>query len=196
MEHPRDIGVIVVDDHGAVREGIRALLEAEPNIALRGAASDARSALSLVSRFPADVAVLDYHLPDEDGLSLCLRLKGAPRPPRVLVYSGFADEHLAIRAVVAGADALLPKSSDPGELPRCVQRLARGEGRVPSASPSSLRIAGRLLDPDDLPILGMLLHGTRPEHLAEALGVDARGLAGRRLKMLNQLQRSSAPAQA
>ena len=189
MEQTRKIGVIVVDDHGAVREGIRALLDAEPDIALRGALPDARSALSLVSRFPADVAVLDYHLPDEDGLTLCLRLKHAPRPPRVLVYSGFADEHLAVRALVAGADAVLPKGSDPDELSRWVRRLARGETGVPRASAGSLRVAGGLLNGDDLPILGMLLHGTSPDEVAEALGISPGHLHDRREAMLDRLQR-------
>jgi DNA-binding NarL/FixJ family response regulator len=179
----------VVDDHGAVREGIRALLEAEPDIVLVGAVADARSALSLSRDAPAEVAVLDHHLPDEDGLTLCLRLKCGPRPPRVLVYSGFADDHLAVRAVVAGADALLPKETDPDELPRLVRRLARGDHRRPLIGAGPLRAAGSLLDPEDLPILGMLVHRTDPGEIADALGMSPDLLHDRRGAMLDRLQR-------
>jgi len=181
------IRVAIVDDHPAVREGIRSLLAAEPGISLAAAVADARGAVRLARRTPTDVVVVDYHLPDEHGLSLCLRLKNLAGPPKVLIYSGFADHRLAVAATVAGADALLAKGSDPDELPRTVRGLAAGRTYLPAIPPAALQSAGSLLDPGDLPILGLLRHGTPPPEVAEALGTSADWLRGRRWAMLERL---------
>jgi DNA-binding NarL/FixJ family response regulator len=181
------ISVAIVDDHPAVREGIRSLLAVEPDISLAAAVADARGAIRLVRRTPTDVVVVDYHLPDEHGLSLCLRLKNLAHPPRVLIYSGFADDRLAVAATVAGADALLAKGSDPDELPRTVRGLAAGRAYLPAIPPAALQSAGSLLDPGDLPILGLLRYRTAPADIAQALGTSEEWLRGRRWAMLERL---------
>lgn len=186
MNSPR-ISVVVVDDHAAVREGIRGLLEAEPDIELVAALADARAAVRLVRTRPSAVMVLDYHLPDEDGLSLCLRLKCGERPPRVVIYSAFADDSLAVRALVAGADAVLPKSSDPEDLSSAIRALAAGASHPARPSPSSLRSAGALLGSEDLPILGMLMQRTPATEIAEAMGTTEEWLTARRWAMLARL---------
>src|SRR5215218_2117720 len=77
--------VVIVDDHHAVRAGLRAVLQAEPGLDPVGVTGTAREALALVDDLRPDVVVLDYHLPDEHGLSLCLRLKGAEPAPAALI---------------------------------------------------------------------------------------------------------------
>jgi DNA-binding NarL/FixJ family response regulator len=181
------ISVAIVDDHAAVREGIRSLLAAEPDIVLAAAVADARGAVRLARSTPTNVVVVDYHLPDEHGLSLCLRLKNVAAPPRVLIYSGFADDRLAVAATVAGADALLPKGSDPDELPATVRGLAEGSTFLPPIPPAALQSAGSVLDPEDLPILGLLRFRTPQAEIADALGMNEEWLTSRRWAMLERL---------
>jgi DNA-binding NarL/FixJ family response regulator len=181
------IKLAIVDDHPAVRAGLTALLGSEPGITLTGAVAGARSAVSLIQKKPADLVVLDYHLPDEDGITLCLRLKNEEHPPQVLIYSGFADDQLAIRATVAGADTVLSKSADPDELLLAVHAIAAGEARPPRPSPEALQRAGSRLDPEDVPVLGMLAHRIPPPEIAETLGVSQSWLAARRWAMLERL---------
>src|SRR6185295_5340170 len=88
------IRVLVVDDHPAVRQGIEAMLGHEDGIVCIGTAASAGEAHELwpaAERLPADVVVVDRHLPDEDGLSLCLWLRTRTPAPAVVIYSAFAD---------------------------------------------------------------------------------------------------------
>jgi DNA-binding NarL/FixJ family response regulator len=79
---PDAIRVLVVDDHASIRAGLLALLGREPGIEpVGGAACAAEAHEQWLSGARADVVVIDHHLPDEDGLSLCLWLKSADDPP-------------------------------------------------------------------------------------------------------------------
>src|SRR5438067_5229093 len=92
--------VLLVDDHPAVRHGVRRLIEAQHDrIAVTEAAS-ASEETSELARW-ADVAVIDYHLGGRDGLWLTQQIKRGPSSPPVLLYSAFADGVLAAAAVVA-----------------------------------------------------------------------------------------------
>jgi DNA-binding NarL/FixJ family response regulator len=186
---PATIRVLVVDDHPAVRTGLLAMLADEPGIEPAGAAASAGDAHQawLASDERPDVVLVDYHLPDEDGLSLCLWLKSAERAPAVVIYSAFADDALSLPAMVAGADGLVGKSTDPAEVSDVLRAVARGERRLPTVSPQVDGDLGARLAPEDLPILGMLRHGVPAHEVAATLGIDGRELATRRWAMLEQL---------
>jgi DNA-binding NarL/FixJ family response regulator len=186
---PAAIRVLVVDDHPAVRTGLLAMLADEPDLEPVGAAASASAAHQawLASGERPAVVLVDYHLPDEDGLSLCLWLKSTAQAPAVVIYSAFADEALAIPAVVAGADGLVGKSTDPAEVADVVRAVAAGGRRLPDASPQVAANAGARLAPEDLPILGMLRHGVPANEIAATLGVAIGELAIRRWAMLEVL---------
>jgi DNA-binding NarL/FixJ family response regulator len=188
------IRVLVVDDHPAVRQGIEAMLGHEPGLVCIGTAASAGEAHErwpAAERPPADVVVVDRHLPDEDGLSLCLWLRTRTPAPAVVIYSAFADEALVLPAVVAGASALVGKVSDPADLCAAIRAAAAGERRLPEPSPTVGAIQAARLPTEDLPILGMLRHGVTGEEIASTLGLDDTTLLTRRWAMLEAL--SGAP---
>lgn len=187
-----EVRVIVVDDHAAVREGIRAMLASEPGLDPIAVTATAADALALAERDRPDVIVLDYHLPDEDGLSLCLRLKSTNDPPAALIYSAFADDHLVALAIIAGADALMSKAADPDALCDMVRALAGGTARMPTLMPTAMHSVASRLDAEDLPILGMLANRTSPAQIAATLRMDEAWLTTRRWAMLNRLTGGSA----
>src|SRR6059058_4027907 len=84
------IHVLLVDDHPAIRRGIKSLISEQPDLATIGEAGDAIEAVRGVAGW-AEVAVIDYHLGGCDGLWLARELQRRPRSPRVLIYSAFAD---------------------------------------------------------------------------------------------------------
>lgn len=186
------IRVIVVDDHAAVREGIRAMLASEADIDPVAVTATAVDALALAEHDRPDVIVLDYHLPDEDGLSLCLRLKSTNNPPAALIYSAFADDHLVALAIIAGADALMSKATDPDALCDMVRALATGTARLPPVIPAAMHSVASRLETEDLPILGMLANRTPPAQIAATLRMDEAWLTTRRWAMLNRLTSGSA----
>lgn len=110
------ISLVLVDDHPAVRAGLRTLFDDEPDIQVAAAAATGRDGFSAIAELQPAVALVDYHLPDEDGFTLCLRTRALSAPPRVIVYSAFASPRFAILAAVSGAAALVSKSARPDDL--------------------------------------------------------------------------------
>ncbi len=162
-----DIRVVVVDDHALIRIGLQSAIEAEPGLACVAVASGADELQALRAR--ADVVVLDYHLPRVNGLELCRRIKTAGLARAVLLYSAYADPALVVPALVAGADGIVHKGAPARELLTAIRDVARGARRLPPLSPALLDAAGTELDPDDLPILGMLVAGTARREIAVTL---------------------------
>ena len=118
------IHVLLVDDHPSVRHGVRQLISDQPDMVTIAEHGSATSDSTAVARW-ADVAVIDYHLGDRDGLWLTRQIKQRPCPPPVLIYSAFADTTLAV-----AASSGLPLASS-----STTRALASGESR--RASPRS-----------------------------------------------------------
>jgi DNA-binding NarL/FixJ family response regulator len=154
--------------------------------------AEARSANEALARLarPIDVAIVDYHLgAGRDGLWLIARLKHLPFPPRILIYSAFADAPLAVMALIAGADGLLAKDELGDELTRAIRRIANGRHRLPAITTSVARVMRSQLEPRDQAIFGMLLHGISADQIAERLGITQDELHIRRSIMLRTLRR-------
>ncbi|MGZ4201123.1 MAG: response regulator [Thermoleophilaceae bacterium] len=184
------IRVLAVDDHLAVRHGLTDLLAEEEEIELVGVASTAREALIEGLRRAPDVAVVDYQLGrgKRDGLALSIMLKGLPRPPRVLVYSAYADSALAVRALVAGADGLVSKGSLGTEVSWAIHAVAKGRRVLPPVAPEIAEAMRGRLDAEDQPLLGLLLSETPEDEIADALRIAPDALAVRRRRMLEALE--------
>jgi DNA-binding NarL/FixJ family response regulator len=174
------IRVLVVDDHAAVRMGLGGLLEDHADMEVVATAASAREALADTARVAPDVAVVDYHLGDDDGLALCRAVKRLPRPPRVLVYSAYADDALVAGALVAGADAVVSKGTLGDEVVRTIRLLSHGRRVLPPISRAAQRSLRARLEPTDQAIFGMLLQGIAPSEVADALGLSASRLESRR----------------
>ncbi len=188
--------LVLVDDHPAVRAGLRGLLEDEADLRVVATAATAREGFEAIADLRPAVALLDHHLPDDDGLSLCLRTKSLPSPPHVVVYSAFADDAMAVRAAIAGASAVVPKATAPRMLVAVLRNAGAGGARL-GLDGQALRDAGAKLEPDDLPILGMLAHGVGDDEIAATLGLEPEWLTARRWAMLSKLaerRRAAVPA--
>jgi DNA-binding NarL/FixJ family response regulator len=112
----------------------------------------------------------------------------------VILYSAFADERLAVRGMVAGADAVVAKDEDPDVLCRIVFEVARGHRPILDIGPDGLRDGSARLHPEDLPVMGMLVHGTPLDEIAATLGVTYSWLTARRWAMLAALAGRGVPA--
>ena len=179
--------LLIVDDHAAVRAGLVALVAPEPDFDVVASAADAETALTCAEEHMPRLALIDVHLPGEDGLSLCLRLEGIAARPRTVLYSAFADDRMAVLAAVAGADAVVPKSADPALLLDTLRAVATGRRAATPASPAALNTVGAALEPADLPVLGMLVNGIPPSDVAETLGMSGDWLLARRWAILRRL---------
>jgi DNA-binding NarL/FixJ family response regulator len=178
----------VVDDHDAVRTGLERVLERSPGFASVCALEDDRDLFALLKRERTDVVVLDYDLERTDGLSLCLRIKERRESPAVAIYSGYATPALVVAAAVAQADAVVHKAEPVEMLLGSLRRLASGE-RLLGTPPSELiEAAGARLDAADLPVMALLIAGTRPAHIASALALDESEVVCRAHRIVGNLQ--------
>jgi DNA-binding NarL/FixJ family response regulator len=176
--------VVLVDDHPAVRAGLRGLLQ-DAGVRVLATAATVREGWEAITALRPRVAVLDHHLDGESGLLLCLRTQGLEPPPRVVVYSAFADDRLRVLGLVAGAATVVSKGAAPEDVVAAVLGAPAAEAGEPVAA-KGLREVGAGLGDRDLAILGMLSHGVAPAEIAATLSIDERRLRARRRAILEQ----------
>ena len=133
------IRVLVVDDHPVVRDGLRGIFAAAPEIEVIGEARDGGEAVALASRLAADVVLMDLRMPEMGGVEAIARLRSEAPEVRVLVLTTYDADQDVLPAIEAGATGYLLKDSPREELLRGVRAAFRGE---PVLSPS---VAGRLM---------------------------------------------------
>jgi DNA-binding NarL/FixJ family response regulator len=184
------IKVLVVDDHPAVRTGIEAVLRAEPGLVPIGSCASIGHARHEIERSRPTVVVVDYELEDGNGLDLCMHAAGTA-PARTLVYSAYSERALVAAALLAGADGLLHKSAGADELCNAIRCAARGIRLFPVVTRDLLEVCGARLDPDDLPILGMLIEGTPRGDVAEVLQLTDDELQQRLTRMVRRMRPST-----
>ncbi|MBJ7332700.1 MAG: response regulator transcription factor [Solirubrobacteraceae bacterium] len=182
------IRILFVDDHPALRAGLEAVLRSEPGLVPVGAASGEADVWPILESTRPDVVLLDYHLPGIDGITLCRQIKRVMPPPAVVVYSAYADAKLAIPALLAGADGLVHKSAPAPELFDALRRASRGESALPPIGREQMEDAAGRIDPEDLPILGMLVEGTDRADIPGTLNLEPGEFASRLDRMIGALR--------
>lgn len=190
------IRILIVDDHPAVRAGLVAVLRSEPGLVPVGAAADEQEGWRLAQRARPDLVLLDLHLPGGNSLALCRRIKALDRQAKVLIYSAFAHDELAIAATLAGADGMLDKMEPMLELFDGIRRVHRGEHLLPPVTPERLQDARAQIPTADWPVVAMLLDGTTDADIAQTLGVGEDELRGRVERLLARLAPAAARSRA
>jgi DNA-binding NarL/FixJ family response regulator len=180
--------IAILDDHPAVRAGLRGLIEAEPDMTVVAAAPSAPElAIRLDGRRP-DVLVLDYDVARGDGLAHCRRIKNRPHPPAVLIYTAHASPALILAARAAQADAVVDKAEPVQALVAAIRRVANGETILPTVPRDAYEAAVARLADEDLPVFAMLLDGESLDAIAGALHADHAEVAWRSQRVVGRLQ--------
>ena len=172
--------LLVVDDHPAVRAGLRELLADETDFEVVAAVDSAEAAMEL--------AMQDYQLGSRNGLWLSRKLKRLPDPPAVLIYSAYTDGILAAAAVVAQADSIVSKGRVGSDLCHEVRRAANGQRHLPALPPRLAESLRRRLGNDEQAIFGMLLAGLEPAEVAATLGLSNFALEAQLCQLLRRLE--------
>ncbi|MEP6799199.1 MAG: response regulator transcription factor, partial [Lapillicoccus sp.] len=135
------VGIMLVDDHAIVRQGLRSILEREDDLTVVAEASTAAEALTVVAHVRPQIVVLDLKLStssDTEGLELCAELVRLHPAIGVLVFTTFLDEHLVLAAVRAGARGYVVKDVDTSALIRAIRDVSRGESAFDARSASAM----------------------------------------------------------
>jgi DNA-binding NarL/FixJ family response regulator len=127
------ISVVIADDQGMVRAGLRSLLEDERDLRVVAEAADGTEAVSAVERHRPDVALMDIRMPELDGLAATRRLVDGGTRTRILVLTTFDHDEYVFQALRAGASGFLLKDAPVEELVAAIRVLAAGEALLAPA---------------------------------------------------------------
>ncbi len=134
--------VVIVDDHLMFAESLARLLGDEGDIVVVGIASTGAQARALINEEPPDVALVDYHLPDVDGVSLARDVLGARPDLGVIILTGNDDDQLMLTAIQAGCSGFLTKDKAATQVADAVRAVASGEALI--SAPVLARLLARV----------------------------------------------------
>lgn len=121
------IRVLLADDHVVLREGMRNLLQKEPDLEVVGEAGDGEEAVNLAAALQPDVAIMDIVMPKLSGIEATRRIKEVSPSTAVLVLTAYEDDRYILGLLEAGAAGYLPKSSRTAELVGAIRAVSAGE---------------------------------------------------------------------
>jgi DNA-binding NarL/FixJ family response regulator len=120
------IRIVVADDHTVVREGLKQLLSAAPDLSVVGEAQDGHEVLQRARALDFDVLLLDMSMPGKSGIELIKQVRAEKPKLRILVLSMHEEEQYAVRAIKAGASGYLTKDSASAQIVSAIRKVAGG----------------------------------------------------------------------
>ena len=192
------IRILIADDHGVLRAGLRALLSAESDLEVAGEAADGRETLRLVSELDPDVVLLDVNMPGPDGIEVTRRLKALKPEVRVLILTVHEDEGLLREAIRAGASGYILKRAVESELIYAIHAVWRGDLYVHPAMTRALLqdLHSTLvadegpvepLTPREMEVLRLIAEGHTNRQIAEVLSISVRTVESHRANLMSKL---------
>jgi two-component system response regulator NreC len=194
--------ILVADDHGVLRAGLRALLNAEPDFEVVGEAADGQAAVRLAEELHPDVALLDLSMPGMDGIQVTRQLKQTLPDTRTLILTFHEDESLPREAIKAGASGYIVKRAAESELISAIHAVCSGSLYVhPTVTRALLKEVSPALVSDETPseplspremeVLRLIAQGHTNRQVAEALHLSVRTIESHRANLMSKLGLSS-----
>jgi DNA-binding NarL/FixJ family response regulator len=194
--------VVLVEDHTLMRAGIRALLQALPDVEVVGEADNGPDALSLVASTRPDLILLDITLPEMNGLEVAERVAKEYSPTRTIMLSMHTDAVYVRKALEAGAAGYIVKDAGPQELESAIRAVTRGETYLSAGvkGPPAQYLSN---DPTEDPLkrltrrqretLELMAQGFGTRAIAERLNVSVKTVEFHRAELMNRLEIHDVP---
>ncbi|MEZ4334643.1 MAG: response regulator transcription factor [Myxococcota bacterium] len=190
--------ILIADDHGIVREGLRRLLESEPDFTVAGEAADGREVLEQVGALRPDVVVLDITMPRLGGLETLERLRAEHPGTKVILLSVHGDSPFIQSAIALGADGYVLKTGRVAEIVTAIHETIRGGSYF---SPAVAReIVERLRSPQpdgddpftlltsrEREILHLIADGLSAKEVASQLDLSTKTVEAHRTSLMRKL---------
>lgn len=192
------IRILIADDHGLMRAGLRAMLEDEPNMQVVGEASNSEEALRLAGQLLPDILLLDIGMPGGDGIETTRRLKKMAPQVQVLILTVHEEESLLREAIQAGASGYVIKRAVEEDLIAAITAVSRGDMYI---HPGVTRLLVKDLSPGggqeikavepltarELEVMDYIVRGYTNRQIAEALSISIRTVEGHRASIFGKL---------
>jgi DNA-binding NarL/FixJ family response regulator len=199
-QRPDPLTVIIADDHQFFRDGVRALLDAQPDMECVGEASDGEEAVRLTTALQPDVALMDVQMPGISGVDATRQIVADSPHVRVLMVTMFEDDALVFAAMRAGARGYLLKGARHEDMVRAIRAVGNGEAIFSPAiaarmvnyfaapQPSHPQRVFPELSEREREILALLAQGYKNAEIAERLVISAKTVRNYVSNVISKLQ--------
>lgn len=199
MPEARAISVALADDHLIVRQGLRALLEGEPDIRVVAETGDGLEAVELIKRMRPDVAVLDLMMPGLNGIEVARHLAKQPPPTKIIILSMYDDEGFVLEALSNGVAGYVLKDAGSADLILAVREVYRGHRYLsPSLSDRAIEIYEQVsrvqttdtyesLTTREREVLHLSAEGLTNQDIADRLGISVRTAETHRSNLMHKI---------
>jgi two-component system, NarL family, invasion response regulator UvrY len=189
------IRIFLIDDHGLMRSGLRAVLEAEADFEVVGEAGSGEEALPKLRSLKPDVVLCDFHLPGLSGLELIERLARADAHGRFIMVSVLEDGPVPRRVLAAGAHGYISKVAFGDELIQAVREVARGRRFLGADVARSMALDGvdghgstlDRLTPRELEVALQIVQGLKMTEIGRRLSLSAKTIATHKYRLYDKL---------
>ncbi|SDS41138.1 response regulator transcription factor [Opitutus sp. GAS368] len=193
--------VLLADDHTVLRQGLRALLAAEPDMEVVGEADNGRQAVQLVQKFLPDVVVMDIAMPLLNGLEATRQITREVPSTRVIMLSSYSDDEYVEQLTDAGAIGYLLKQTAATDLLKAIREAKQGNAYFSPAisrrmldhyrqafmSGQPIRKAGESLTSRECEVLQLIAEGKTNKQIAAELCISIKTVEKHRQQVMNRL---------
>ncbi|MEO8357489.1 MAG: response regulator transcription factor [Chloroflexota bacterium] len=192
------VRIVLADDHGILRAGLRNLLNAEPDLEVVGEAADGVEVLEMVEASNPDLILMDISMPHMGGIDVLQHLSAKQPASKVLMLTVHEDESLLKKAIRAGASGYVVKRAAESELITAIRTVMRGDIYIHPAMtrvllrdlvpvPASKLATDNTLTHRELETLRLVARGHTNNQIAEILCISARTVEGHRANLMDKL---------
>ncbi len=200
MSEGNPIRVVLADDHGVVRAGIRKFLESADDIHVVAEADNGSQAIEAIGEHNPDVAVLDIQMPEKSGIDVTRWVRAKARGTGVLILTAYDDDPYVMAVLQAGANGYVLKTADSQDIIQAVRAVHEGNSALDPAITQKVMayVSGRPrampveeLTERELDVLRLTARGYTNKAIGVQLGISDRTVQGHLAKIFDKLQAES-----
>ncbi len=190
------IRVVIADDHNIVREGLKKVLAADPELAVVAEAQNGHEVMHRVRDCDFDVLLLDMSMPGKSGIELIKQVRAEKPRLRILILSMHQEQQYAVRAIKAGASGYLTKDSASNQLVTAIRKVAGGGAYITDAvgeqlalgaMPQNNRPPHDALSDREFQVLKLLISGKGVTEIGEELNLSVKTVSTHKSNLMQKL---------
>ncbi len=193
-----NIRILLADDHEVVRDGLRALLEKQPDFEITGMSGDGQETIRMAHRLAPDLIIMDINMPSLSGIEATRRIRADLPAVKILTLSVHSRSALVAQMIQAGASGYLPKSCAAKELIEAIRAVMRNHTYLSPkimdsvveymrADPSAQAVTVSELSNREREVLGLIAAGKSSKEIADCLNLSERTIEFHRHNLMDKV---------